>query len=138
MDRYFLAIDIGASSGRHIWGYIRDHRVCLEDESAGMPGSLTEEIKALTGYNCRIVLPPSHDIASVILAILLADLDICYISSRNWLLMGTLKKTADCSKEKFSKCDKLEFAALLHPNYFSNCVCRSDCQFAANVCASRL
>lgn len=35
MDRYFPVIDIGASSGRHIWGCIRDHRICLEDESAG-------------------------------------------------------------------------------------------------------
>lgn len=64
-----------------------------------VPGSLTEEIKALTGYNCRIVLPLSHDTASAILAIPPADSEICYISLRTWFLMGTLKITADCSKE---------------------------------------
>lgn len=64
-----------------------------------VPGSLAEEIKALTGYNCCIILPPSHDTASAILAIPPADSDICYISSGTWPMMGTLKITADCSKE---------------------------------------
>ncbi len=31
MDRYYLAIDIGASSGRHILGSVRDGHICLEE-----------------------------------------------------------------------------------------------------------
>ena len=31
MNTYYLAIDIGASSGRHILGYIEDGRLCLEE-----------------------------------------------------------------------------------------------------------
>lgn len=31
MDRYYLAVDIGASSGRHILGYMRDGRLQLEE-----------------------------------------------------------------------------------------------------------
>ena len=30
-NRYFLAIDIGASSGRHILGYIKDKKLQLEE-----------------------------------------------------------------------------------------------------------
>ena len=28
---YYLAVDIGASSGRHILGYIKDGRMCYEE-----------------------------------------------------------------------------------------------------------
>ncbi len=31
MQKYYLAIDIGASSGRHILGYVADGKVCLEE-----------------------------------------------------------------------------------------------------------
>ena len=31
MCRYYLAIDIGASSGRHILGYVRNGKICLEE-----------------------------------------------------------------------------------------------------------
>ena len=31
MKTYYLAIDIGASSGRHILGYIEKDRLCLEE-----------------------------------------------------------------------------------------------------------
>lgn len=31
MEKYYLAIDIGASSGRHILGHVRDGRIILEE-----------------------------------------------------------------------------------------------------------
>ena len=31
MKTYYLAIDIGASSGRHILGYVENDRLCLEE-----------------------------------------------------------------------------------------------------------
>ena len=31
MKKYYLAIDIGASSGRHILGCVDDGRICLEE-----------------------------------------------------------------------------------------------------------
>lgn len=31
MDTYYLAIDIGASSGRHILGHIENDKLCLEE-----------------------------------------------------------------------------------------------------------
>ena len=30
MEKYYLAIDIGASSGRHILGSVKDGKLCLE------------------------------------------------------------------------------------------------------------
>ncbi|MBQ8956195.1 MAG: hypothetical protein IJ075_04420 [Lachnospiraceae bacterium] len=31
MEQYFLAVDIGASSGRHILGYLKDGKLVLEE-----------------------------------------------------------------------------------------------------------
>ena len=31
MERYYLAIDIGASSGRHMLGHIEDGKMALEE-----------------------------------------------------------------------------------------------------------
>lgn len=62
-------------------------------------GSLTEEVKALTGYDCRVVLPPTHDTASAVMAIPSNEADTCYISSGTWSLMGVERAEADCSKE---------------------------------------
>ena len=31
MPAYYLAVDIGASSGRHILGWVEDGRICLEE-----------------------------------------------------------------------------------------------------------
>lgn len=60
-------------------------------------GGLTEEVKALVGYDCQVVLPPTHDTASAVMAIPTDDEDVCYISSGTWSLMGVERKDADCS-----------------------------------------
>jgi rhamnulokinase len=42
MERYYLAIDIGASSGRHILGHIEDGKMVLE-EIYRFPNGMTEK-----------------------------------------------------------------------------------------------
>lgn len=60
-------------------------------------GSLTEEVREAVGYDCQVVLPPTHDTASAVMAIPTDDEDVCYISSGTWSLMGVERKDADCS-----------------------------------------
>lgn len=60
-------------------------------------GSLTEEVKEMVGYDCQVVLPPTHDTASAVMAIPTDDEDVCYISSGTWSLMGVEREDADCS-----------------------------------------
>lgn len=60
-------------------------------------GSLTKEVKEAVGYDCQVVLPPTHDTASAVMAIPTDDEDVCYISSGTWSLMGVERKDADCS-----------------------------------------
>ena len=42
MEQYYLAIDIGASSGRHILGHMEDGKMVLE-EIYRFPNGMTEE-----------------------------------------------------------------------------------------------
>ncbi|MCL2202257.1 MAG: rhamnulokinase [Oscillospiraceae bacterium] len=51
-------------------------------------GSLTENVKALVGFDCEVVMPPSHDTASAFLAVPAKSEDSVYISSGTWSLMG--------------------------------------------------
>ena len=62
-------------------------------------GNLTEDVKAKVGYDCSVVLPPSHDTASAVLAIPATGDDVCYISSGTWSLMGVLLDEPDCSEK---------------------------------------
>ncbi len=60
-------------------------------------GSLTEEVKAEVGYDCQVVLPPTHDTACAVMAIPSNEEDTCYISSGTWSLMGVECNEPDCS-----------------------------------------
>ena len=60
-------------------------------------GGLTKEVQALVGYDCQVVLPPTHDTASAVMAIPSNEADTCYISSGTWSLMGVEREDADCS-----------------------------------------
>jgi rhamnulokinase len=66
-----------------------------------MPGSfignLTEEVKNLVGYDCKVIIPPSHDTASAVLAVPAEGESTCYISSGTWSLMGVEADSPDCS-----------------------------------------
>ena len=50
-------------------------------------GDLREEIQQLVGFNCKVVLCPTHDTASAVAAAPLEEGD-AYISSGTWSLMG--------------------------------------------------
>lgn len=51
-------------------------------------GELTPEIAAEVGYNCTVLLAPSHDTASAYLAAPIADEHSAIISSGTWSLLG--------------------------------------------------
>lgn len=60
-------------------------------------GFLTKEIQEDVGYNCKIVLPATHDTGSAVMAIPSDHNNPLYISSGTWSLMGTEQITANCS-----------------------------------------
>lgn len=60
-------------------------------------GTLTKEAQEMVGYDCKVVLPPTHDTASAVMAIPSNEEDTCYISSGTWSLMGVERMEADCS-----------------------------------------
>lgn len=60
-------------------------------------GNLTEEVKNMVGYDCQVVLPPTHDTASAVMAVPSNEENVCYISSGTWSLMGVERDDADCS-----------------------------------------
>lgn len=60
-------------------------------------GELTEEIQSKVGFNCRVVLPPTHDTASAVMAVPTREEHTVYISSGTWSLMGTELLEADRS-----------------------------------------
>lgn len=62
-------------------------------------GHLTESIQKEVGFDCKVVLPATHDTASAVMAVPSNKEDTLYISSGTWSLMGTEIMTANCSPE---------------------------------------
>ena len=63
-------------------------------------GGLTSKVKEQVGYDCKVVVPATHDTASAVIAVpAKEEKDFAYISSGTWSLMGTELKQADCSAE---------------------------------------
>ena len=62
-------------------------------------GDLRPEIQEEIGFNCKVVLPASHDTGSAVLAVPSNEPDTIYISSGTWSLMGVERMEADCSPE---------------------------------------
>lgn len=62
-------------------------------------GDLNEEVQAEIGYNCKVVLPATHDTGSAVIAVPSNQEDVLYISSGTWSLMGTELKDAICTRE---------------------------------------
>ncbi len=79
-------------------GYNRDifQKISMPGTSLG---GLTKEVQELVGYDCQVVLPPTHDTASAVMAIPTNEENACYISSGTWSLMGVERAEADCSAE---------------------------------------
>ena len=60
-------------------------------------GSFSEEVRELVGYDCKVVLPPTHDTASAVMAVPSVE-RTCYISSGTWSLMGVELDRPYCSQ----------------------------------------
>lgn len=67
-------------------------------------GNLTDSIQKKVGFNCKVILPPTHDTASAVMAIPTLEDEALYISSGTWSLMGTELKAADCTVDSM-KCN---------------------------------
>lgn len=61
-------------------------------------GNLTKKIQEQVGYDCKVILPATHDTGSAVAAVPSNQEDILYISSGTWSLMGTERLEADCSQ----------------------------------------
>lgn len=66
-------------------------------------GSLTKEIQEEVGFNCKVVLPATHDTGSAVMAVPTNQEDTIYISSGTWSLMGTEQLQAECSLESMKR-----------------------------------
>lgn len=66
-------------------------------------GELTPEVQETVGYNCKVVLPATHDTGSAVAAVPSNQENVLYISSGTWSLMGTELKKADCSMESMKR-----------------------------------
>lgn len=62
-------------------------------------GTLKKEIQEEVGFDCKVVLPATHDTASAVMAVPAITEDVLYISSGTWSLLGTELREADCSEE---------------------------------------
>ena len=62
-------------------------------------GSLTEELQREVGFDCKVILPATHDTGSAVMAVPTNEDNTIYISSGTWSLMGTELKEANCSAE---------------------------------------
>ena len=62
-------------------------------------GDLTAEVQEEVGYNCKVVVPATHDTGSAVMAVPSNQQDTLYISSGTWSLMGTELLEANCSPE---------------------------------------
>lgn len=79
-------------------GYNR--RIFQEMKTAGsILGGFTDAIKSEVGFDCKVVLPATHDTASAVLAVPSKEDETLYISSGTWSLMGVERMEADCSCE---------------------------------------
>ncbi len=76
-------------------------------EQISMPGSFvgtfTEKITEEIGFNCKVILPATHDTGSAVLAVPTNDDAGIYISSGTWSLLGIEQKEADCSLKSMNE-----------------------------------
>ncbi len=63
-----------------------------------MVGEFTKEIQEELGFNCKVILPATHDTASAVLAVPFEE-DVIYISSGTWSLMGIELEAANCTTQ---------------------------------------
>ncbi len=62
-------------------------------------GELSATVQEEVGFNCKVILPATHDTGSAVMAVPAMGDDVLYISSGTWSLMGTELMEAECSNE---------------------------------------
>jgi len=62
-------------------------------------GAFSDSVKAAVGFDCKVVLPPTHDTASAVFAVPNTSDNVLYISSGTWSLLGSENMQAICTKE---------------------------------------
>ncbi|MBQ2803388.1 MAG: rhamnulokinase, partial [Lachnospiraceae bacterium] len=62
-------------------------------------GELTKDVQEEVGFNCKVVVPATHDTGSAVIAVPSNKQATLYISSGTWSLMGTELLEANCSME---------------------------------------
>ena len=62
-------------------------------------GNLSKAIRDEVGFDCKVVLPATHDTGSAVVAVPSGQEHTLYISSGTWSLMGTELWQADCSEQ---------------------------------------
>ena len=82
-------------------GYKKDLFIPLS-MAGEIVGDFTQEIQNEVGFNCKVILPATHDTASAVLAVPADSDNVVYISSGTWSLMGTELKKANCSTESMN------------------------------------
>lgn len=75
--------------------------------SLSMPGTIvgdfTKEVQEQVGFNCKVVLPATHDTGSAVMAVPTLTDECLYISSGTWSLMGIENDKAICTRESMEK-----------------------------------
>lgn len=66
-------------------------------------GELTKKVQRMVGFNCKVILPATHDTGSAVLAMPCPGETGLYISSGTWSLMGTEMREAVCTLEAMEK-----------------------------------
>ena len=61
-------------------------------------GDLLPEVQEQVGFNCKVVLPATHDTGSAVMSVPSEKEDTLYISSGTWSLMGCELKEANTSR----------------------------------------
>ena len=76
---------------KDLFGEIKQPGACI--------GTFSDSVKAEVGFDCKVVLPPTHDTASAVFAVPNTSDNVLYISSGTWSLLGSENMKAICTKE---------------------------------------
>ncbi len=66
-------------------------------------GNLREEIQKEVGFDCKVVLPATHDTGAAVMAVPGREEEVLYISSGTWSLMGTELKEANTARNSMRR-----------------------------------
>lgn len=72
---------------------------CKIEKPGTILGSLCKGIQDKVGFNCKVILPATHDTGSAVVAVPTNQDSCIYISSGTWSLMGTELMAANCSEK---------------------------------------